>query len=1230
MRNFKMKKALIWLLGTAMLGTAVPAGAFAATEPSGSVQESSGTADTYETLESAGEADPAENTVQDKTQAPDPTVTPTPSASPDASGSANSSASPDVTGSPDSSVTPAPSDSQDLSVSSAPSETAAPSATPVPSESPDVSVTPSPDASETDPDDQNQSQESVLTPTPVPAAPQMLEGNNSTWDENAGGTLLFRSDADFEDFISVTIDSKEIDGSYYDKFSGSTYVELHSDYLKTLTAGEHVIGIVSKSGTAEATFTVKKKENQDAGKNLQAGTYRVTANLYIPGEKNKQLPGTTAYMTNPNNPLGIGGHSGIPMEPVKDNATMVVAADGTKTVIVDVVNPVFTLQKISSGNNVEVLAAVWDKEVYQGVSGTVSRTGRITALYVKLKDESGKYEFGDCTEFPTLLEEDWNVPMELGVDFSSAVKTSDSTEVNIPGGSTSGNKPEENKKEEKKKSNNNSSNNKKSKNGNSSGNGGNTGTTSTGKLKAGSYTVAANIWIDRSSSGLPLSPHLTSSVFPPKDPVSSNAKLTVDESGRAVVNVPIVIPEKVMTVQGISGLNIINSSSSGGKLTSITVDLGIVTDPNAVITKSCTVTLQLGELAQTISKKSRDQVWSATFQVSLSGVPSAASGGGNVDVNALISAAQNESSASASASEIEVKVGVLPGSSALFLTEMMQEAKEEMSAVPSYKYVFTVAELKDTGVSDKEKTSGEDTDDNTDEDTGKDTSEDTAEMTREQQLENQLLDRFEKGEYDLIVCPADAAEKFWKGADAEENFRILTVTKSWEKGDSANTKAENADAESTETENTGADTIETGGASETPEPDLTVTLVSAEFVKNQEKALEDYIAGARASLSEISADPEKAAETAVTLGLYEKIEDAQEELEAQNFGIADGRDMEQVFEGLLDKEQLPAEELYYIDGGEEDAAASGETTSAETGGTDAATGESTSEESTDADSASSSEHVDYTDQDALSSAIEQALEAKNSTADTGNSSATESSSATENSSATESNSADEALAAAANIAAGADASSDAEASSSIYDADAALDTEESAKKATELTPGTYQITANMYLPGELNTQLPGTTAYMTNPDNPLGVGGHEGIPMTPVSDNATLVVGDDGTKNIKIDIVNPVFTLQSIADPQNSEILAGVRDTERYEGTNGVGRDGRIVELYIRLLNDSSIYSFDTCTEFPTLLETEWNVPLKMGVDFTTAEKLSDETALEIPEDSAGASTVKSDEENAG
>lgn len=148
-------------------------------------------------------------------------------------------------------------------------------------------------------------------------------------------------------------------------------------------------------------------------------TYTVMANLYVPGELNKQLPGVTAYMTNGNNPLGIGGYDSVaPTSPVYDNAKLTVKNDGTIILSVPILNPVFTLQSISGCSNVSILEAKRDNEVYATTDGRASRNGRITNLELQLGDKSGKYIFTDCVEFPTLLGIDWTVPLTLEVDLS--------------------------------------------------------------------------------------------------------------------------------------------------------------------------------------------------------------------------------------------------------------------------------------------------------------------------------------------------------------------------------------------------------------------------------------------------------------------------------------------------------------------------------------------------------------------------------------------------------------------------------------------------------------------------------------------------------------------------------------------------------------------------------------------------------------------------------------------
>ena len=52
------------------------------------------------------------------------------------------------------------------------------------------------------------------------------------------------------------LDGIILDAKYYTATEGSTIITLKAEYVATLSAGEHLIEIVSESGTAEATFTI--------------------------------------------------------------------------------------------------------------------------------------------------------------------------------------------------------------------------------------------------------------------------------------------------------------------------------------------------------------------------------------------------------------------------------------------------------------------------------------------------------------------------------------------------------------------------------------------------------------------------------------------------------------------------------------------------------------------------------------------------------------------------------------------------------------------------------------------------------------------------------------------------------------------------------------------------------------------------------------------------------------
>lgn len=90
-------------------------------------------------------------------------------------------------------------------------------------------------------------------------SPEIIEGKGQSITAGEKKELIFKSNASFSDFIRVELDGKTLDEKNYTVKEGSTIVTLKADYVATLSAGEHTIGIVSTNGTATTTFTVNAK-----------------------------------------------------------------------------------------------------------------------------------------------------------------------------------------------------------------------------------------------------------------------------------------------------------------------------------------------------------------------------------------------------------------------------------------------------------------------------------------------------------------------------------------------------------------------------------------------------------------------------------------------------------------------------------------------------------------------------------------------------------------------------------------------------------------------------------------------------------------------------------------------------------------------------------------------------------------------------------------------------------
>lgn len=96
-----------------------------------------------------------------------------------------------------------------------------------------------------------------------PTKPTIIQGADSTWRTDCSDGLTFISDATIQDFIEVQVDGNVINDNSYSINSGSTIITLKPEFLKSLSAGNHSISIVSKNGTATASFTIVEITTKD-------------------------------------------------------------------------------------------------------------------------------------------------------------------------------------------------------------------------------------------------------------------------------------------------------------------------------------------------------------------------------------------------------------------------------------------------------------------------------------------------------------------------------------------------------------------------------------------------------------------------------------------------------------------------------------------------------------------------------------------------------------------------------------------------------------------------------------------------------------------------------------------------------------------------------------------------------------------------------------------------------
>ena len=141
------------------------------------------------------------------------------------------------------------------------------------------------------------------TPAPGSVDYEILDGANTSWEQNSDGSLSIRGSGAISKFVGVKVDGNLVDVRNYTVKEGSTIVILKADYLNTLSVGNHTFEIIWTDGTASTRFTVSKsdsgsdepKDNDgNNGKNDNTNNTPAT----VPEDKNNN--GTSGSQTDDN------------------------------------------------------------------------------------------------------------------------------------------------------------------------------------------------------------------------------------------------------------------------------------------------------------------------------------------------------------------------------------------------------------------------------------------------------------------------------------------------------------------------------------------------------------------------------------------------------------------------------------------------------------------------------------------------------------------------------------------------------------------------------------------------------------------------------------------------------------------------------------------------------------------------------------------------------------------
>ena len=241
-------------------------------------------------------------------------------------------------------------------------------------------------------------------------ADQPEEGEESgAGDEEDGKQPV---DGEESDELQTTGGTEADDVQESDRLSTDSNREKQQNEDDNASESQQEKGL-SQLRSAAAGASSKAAPRSAGGDELEPGTYTITANLYVGAD---QAPiGVNVYLGDTNFP---------PISPQNLNATLVVDDEGGMKLTIPVKQEIFTLQEIGDGEGVHVESVVRGGKIdYMGSAPEVIKyTDRITEITVSLSNTNGTYSFGNCKEYPAILDTDKDWTIHLAVDFEGAVK----------------------------------------------------------------------------------------------------------------------------------------------------------------------------------------------------------------------------------------------------------------------------------------------------------------------------------------------------------------------------------------------------------------------------------------------------------------------------------------------------------------------------------------------------------------------------------------------------------------------------------------------------------------------------------------------------------------------------------------------------------------------------------------------------------------------------------------